>query len=121
MDFDQQVFEVYEGFQKERPKAGRWKGSPTAEEDEGHYMAHLEYAKKAVSRADPEVSEYKAIELVGNCPSTPCPPTRSFSASDTETVRRRLRHVSTDGFSVLRSEKGVPLWGPTQRLRAGTS
>jgi len=65
VDIDKEVFEVYSGFQRTLPLAGRWAGRPTPEEDAARYAAHLDYAKK-VGREPWEkpVAEFKAVELV---------------------------------------------------------
>lgn len=65
VDLDRGTFEVYEGFQQDIPKAGRWAGRPTAEEDAENYKAHVAWC--AENGRDPwqkEVSEYKAVKLL---------------------------------------------------------
>lgn len=69
VDFDAEVFEVYEGFQKSLPTLGRWAGRPTAEEDTESYIAHLEWCLK--NGREPfrgRESEYKAIQRVAAYP-----------------------------------------------------
>lgn len=69
IDLDASVLEVYRGFQKTLPKAGRWKGRPTKSEDEQNYTEHLAYtAKLGCEPSRPRRSEYKAIELVDSWP-----------------------------------------------------
>lgn len=58
VDFDADRFEVYEGFQKDLPTAGRWAGKPT------------------------ERSEYKAVQLVGSWPLDNLPTDEELIALD---------------------------------------
>jgi hypothetical protein len=79
VDFDCNVFEVYEGFQKELPKAGRWAGRPTPEEDRQNYLDHLEWcADNKREPWQPKVSDYKAVELVGSWPLDALPSDEEF-------------------------------------------
>jgi hypothetical protein len=65
VDLDKGTFEVYEGFQHEIPKTGRWAGRPTAEEDAENYKAHVAWcAENGREPWNPEVSEYKAVKLL---------------------------------------------------------
>jgi hypothetical protein len=76
------IFEVYQGFQKELPKAGRWAGRPTPEEDEKAYAKHLKWcAKNDREPWLPEVSEFKAIELVKSWPLDALPSDGEFIAA----------------------------------------
>lgn len=81
IDFDKGVLEAYKGFQKELPTAGRWAGRPTAEEDAESYKHHLEYAASQGREPwQPEVSEYKAVELLGSWPFDALPSDEEFLA-----------------------------------------
>ena len=81
VDFDSNVFEVYEGFQKARPKKGRWKGRPTTAENEANYKAHLKWCKKNGREPfSPKVPDYKAIELVASWPFNELPSDEDFLA-----------------------------------------
>ena len=79
VDLDRDVFEVYEGFQKELPKAGRWAGRPTPEEDRQNYLDHLEWCADNDRKPwQPKVSDYKAVELVGEWPLDALPSDEEF-------------------------------------------
>lgn len=83
VDFDRNVFEVYEGFQKELPKKGRWAGRPTPEEDRQNYLDHLEWC--ADNKREPwlpKVAEYKAVELVASWPLDALPSDQEFLEVD---------------------------------------
>ena len=81
VDFDKDVFEVYEGFQKEIPRAGRWAGRPTPEEDTENYIKHLEWcAQNQREPWRPRTSEYKAIKLVASWPFGALPNDEEFLA-----------------------------------------
>ena len=82
VDFDNEVFEVYEGFQKERPTKGRWAGRPTDEENAENYKAHLALAKKQGRDPwDTEVPKYKAVELVASWSFDDLPTQEEFLAA----------------------------------------
>lgn len=79
VDLDRNVFEAYEGFQKELPKDGRWAGRPTPEEDRQNYLEHLEWcADNKREPRQPRVSDYKAVELVGSWPLDALPSDGEF-------------------------------------------
>jgi len=79
VDLDREVFEAYEGFQKEIPKAGRWAGRPTPEEDRQNYLDHLEWCADNDRKPWlPKVAEYKAVELVGSWPLDALPSDEEF-------------------------------------------
>ena len=79
VDFDQEVFEVYQGFQKKLPKKGRWAGRPTKEEDAESYKLHLEWCKNNDREPwKPKVSEYKAVELIASYPFDALPSDEEF-------------------------------------------
>lgn len=79
VDLDANVFEVYKGFQKKLPKAGRWKGRPTKAEDTENYKEHLYWcAKNHRDPWQPEKSEYKAVELVASWPFSALPSDEDF-------------------------------------------
>lgn len=61
VDFDQNVFEVYEGFQKDLPTKGRWAGKTIGE------------------------NEYKAVELIASWPLDALPSDEEFLAQTRET------------------------------------
>lgn len=85
VDLDRNVFEVYQGFQAARPKRGRWKGRPTAKENEANYKAHLEYAKKVGREPWREKTpDYKAIELIASWPLDALPSDEHFLACTQE-------------------------------------
>lgn len=85
VDFDQNVFEVYQGFQKEIPKKGRWKGRPTKAEDTANYKEHLYWcAKNGRDPWYPERSEYKAVELVASWQLDALPSDEEFLAQTRE-------------------------------------
>jgi len=64
-DLDSGTFEVYVGFNKTLPTAGRWAGRPTPEEDNDHYARHVEWCKEQGREPWlPKESEYKAVRLV---------------------------------------------------------
>lgn len=87
VDLDRNLFEVYEGFQAEVPKQGRWAGRPTAEEDKANFKAHLAYCKKEGREPfRPEVSEFKAIELIASWPLDELPSDEHFLS---ETITER--------------------------------
>lgn len=79
LDLDQEVFEVYEGFQKELPTAGRWAGRPTADEDLESFKNHLLFCHRE-GRVPwrSEESEYKAIELIRSYPLSDLPTEEEF-------------------------------------------
>lgn len=82
IDFDASVFEVYQGFQKSLPTKGRWAGRPTAEEDAETYKLHLAWCKE--NNRDPwqpEVSEYKAVQLIASWPLDALPDDLEFLAT----------------------------------------
>lgn len=82
VDLDRDVLEVYRGFQKWVPTTGRWAGRPTQEEDIEVYKQHLKEAKKAGRDPwRPEVSEFKAIALVGSFPLFDLPTDEDFLAA----------------------------------------
>ena len=69
LDLDRDVFEVYEGFNKTRPKGGRWKGRPTKAEELQALKDHLHWCH--VNERDPwmtekTISEFKAVELAAS-------------------------------------------------------
>lgn len=69
IDLDRSVLEVYQGFQKELPKSGRWKGRPTAKEDAQSHKEHLAWCRKNGREPyRPKVSEFKAVALIGTFP-----------------------------------------------------
>jgi hypothetical protein len=81
VDFDANVFEVYGGFQEQVPTKGRWAGRPTAEEDTALYKEHLYWCSK--NDRDPwmpEVSQYKAVELLASWPLDALPSDEEFLA-----------------------------------------
>ena len=79
VDFDRNVFEVYEGFQKTRPKKGHWKGRPTAAENKVNFEAHLKWCKKNGREPfRPKTPDYKAIELVASWPFRELPSDEDF-------------------------------------------
>jgi hypothetical protein len=79
VDFDKGVFEVYQGFQESLPKLGRWAGRPTEEEVELAYSEHLGWcAENGRDPWRPEVSEYKAIELVASYAFSSLPDDEQF-------------------------------------------
>lgn len=81
VDFDRNVFEVYEGFQKDLPQRGHWAGRPTAKEDETNYVLHLKAcAKEGRLPYRPEVSEWKAVELIASWPLDALPSDEEFLA-----------------------------------------
>jgi hypothetical protein len=82
VDFDQEHFEVYRGFQKELPKLGRWAGRPTAEEDARAHEDHLKWcAENDREPWRPLESEYKAVELVAEWPFDHLPSAEEFVSS----------------------------------------
>jgi hypothetical protein len=85
VDLDQNVFEVYKGFQENLPTKGRWAGRPTAEEDAANFKAHIEYAKKQGREPwQEETSKYKAVELIASWPLTALPSDDQFLAETTQ-------------------------------------
>lgn len=79
VDFDRNVFEVYEGFQKKRPKKGRWKGRPTKAEETERFKEHLYWC--ATNNRTPwekEERDYKAVELVASWPLDALPGDEEF-------------------------------------------
>jgi hypothetical protein len=84
-DLDKGIFEVYVGFQKKTPTAGRWAGRPTPEEDNDHYARHVEWCKE--NGRDPwlpKTSEYKAVTLVEVWPLHDLPTDEKFIARLTD-------------------------------------
>ena len=83
VDLDHDVFEVYKGFQKEFPSTGRWAGRPTAEEDLENFKEHLLWChRNGREPFRPEVSEYKAVALVGSWPLAKLPTDTEFLRLD---------------------------------------
>jgi hypothetical protein len=81
VDFDRNVFEVYQGFQKSRPKKGRWKGRPTVAENKINFEAHLRYCEENdIEPYQPKVPDYKAIELIASYPFNALPTDDDFLA-----------------------------------------
>lgn len=81
VDLDNEVLEVYKGFQHSLPQKGRWAGRPTAEEDAENYRRHLEWAKKNGREPwHPEESEYKAVEMIASYPFSDLPTDTQFVA-----------------------------------------
>lgn len=79
VDFDKNVFEVYEGFQKVVPTMGRWAGRPTPDEDDANYEEHLvQCAENDREPWMPRISEYKAVELVASWPLDALPTEGEF-------------------------------------------
>lgn len=86
LDFDQNVFEVYEGFQERLPTKGRWAGRPTAEEDAANFKAHLKQCKEEGRDPwMPRVSKYKAVELIASWTLDALPTDEEFLAQTQET------------------------------------
>jgi hypothetical protein len=98
VDLDAEVFEVYRGFQKTLPKKGRWAGRPTAEEDRVAYEEQLKWcAEHGRGPWRPEVSEYKAVELVASYSFWLLPSDEAFLAFD-----RRLRDAEEAAYEAAR-------------------
>lgn len=96
VDFDKERFEVYKGFQKTLPKAGRWKGRPTEAEQRKWYEDHVAYCKE--HDRDPWMTpeqEYKAVELVGSWDFRELPSDEEFLEHFAETTQKG----SVDNFS----------------------
>ena len=86
VDFDSSMFEVYVGFQKELPTKGRWAGRPTVDEDRTTYLNHIAACKQQGREPyRPEVSEYKAVELMASWPLDALPSDEEFLAQTRET------------------------------------
>jgi len=67
IDLDAEVLEVYEGFQKRRPKHGRWAGRPTDAENRKNHRLHLARCKEQGREPWEEITpQYKAVELVAS-------------------------------------------------------
>lgn len=65
LDFDNECFDVYSGFQASRPTAGLWAGRPTPQEAHDNYVEHLKWC--AENKREPwetEEPKYYAIERV---------------------------------------------------------
>lgn len=79
IDLDNEVLEVYKGFQRALPEKGRWAGRPTELEDAESYRNHLKWCE-ANNREPfrPEVSEYKAIEMIASYPFSDLPTDTQF-------------------------------------------
>lgn len=85
LDLDLEVFEVYAGFRKELPAKGRWAGRPTADEDLENFKEHLVSChRKDLDPWKPEVSEYKAVELIRSYPLSDLPTDEEFIQIDRE-------------------------------------
>jgi hypothetical protein len=81
VDFDRNVFEVYQGFQANRPKRGRWKGRPTAAENKVNFEAHLKWCEENGREPfRPKVPDYKAIEMIASYPFNALPTDDDFLA-----------------------------------------
>ena len=79
VDLDRNMFEVYKGFQREVPLAGRWAGRPTLDEAERWHEEHLERAKKEGREPweDP-IPQFKAVELAATWPLNNLPSDEHF-------------------------------------------
>jgi hypothetical protein len=81
VNFDTEMFEVYEGFQKSVPTAGLWTGRPTTEEDTETYILHLEAClKEGREPWRKRESEYKAIQRIAAYPFRDLPSEEDFLA-----------------------------------------
>lgn len=81
VDFDENVFEVYRGFNKTRPKKGRWKGRPTKAEEVEMLKEHLYWChthKRDPWYTEKTIAEYKAVELVASWPLDALPTDEEF-------------------------------------------
>lgn len=100
VDLDEHVFEVYEGFQKQPPKAGRWAGRPTQEEATEAYKEHLYWCAK--NNRQPwmsETPEYGAIELIASWPLDKLPSdveflTKTLANSDPEYAQEEIERLT---------------------------
>lgn len=72
-------FDVYRGFQQQRPTEGRWAGRPTDEEYAEYYRKHVE-ACKADGRDpwEPETPKYFAVQRVAHWPLVDLPDDELF-------------------------------------------
>lgn len=85
VDLDNEVFQVYKGFQKSTPTKGRWATRPTAAEDVATYREHVKWcAENGRDPWMPEVSEYKAVELWAEYPLSALPSNEDFLKLDDE-------------------------------------
>lgn len=85
VDLDNEVFEVYRGFQKLLPIRGRWAERPSLEEDLERFKEHLLWCHR--NGRDPylkEESEYKAVELLASYPLSGLPSDAQFLRLDEE-------------------------------------
>jgi hypothetical protein len=86
-DLDAETLDVYRGFQKTVPSAGRWAGRPTTEEDAAAYVEHVEWCKAQDPPREPwmpQESAYKAVRMVATFPLDALPDPALFNAEANE-------------------------------------
>lgn len=86
-DLDANTLDVYRGFNKSLPSAGRWAGRPTAEEDLTNYSQHVEWCKAQDPPREPwlpQESAYKAVRMIATFPLDALPDVDLFLAECNE-------------------------------------
>lgn len=81
VDLDKDVFEVYKGFNKKRPKKGHWKGRPTKKEELQMFKDHLYWChthKRDPWMAEKTIAEFKAVDLLASWPLDALPSDEEF-------------------------------------------
>lgn len=88
VDLDQGTFEVYKGFQEERPREGRWAGRPTLEEVNVENNSHdQDLADGKINETQHTLftnREYYAVNRVASWPLNSLPSDEEFLAVDRE-------------------------------------